>query len=351
MTSPPSPQLRDESVAPVSAGWIRRMPKAELHLHLEGSITPETWRRILLRHEPDSTPSLESLQKRYHFTGIGGFFDVFMAVTRSLREPEDYRLAAREAARALARQNVRYAELHTSVAAAHWVGRLSADEMIPAMAEGLAEAQAEGGPAWRLILDVTRDFCNQGCGAIALGLAVKYNTLGVAALGMGGTEKLPAGVARDVFAQARAEGLRVTAHAGEQAGPESIWGALEIGAERIGHATRATEDPALVAHLATAAVPLEMCPSSNVSTGAAASLEAHPLGAFFRRGMNVSLNTDDPPFFATNLCMEYERAAAAFRLNRAEVVRLARNAFEAAFLPEPEKGDLLREFDMFAAAG
>jgi adenosine deaminase/aminodeoxyfutalosine deaminase len=327
------------------ADWIRRLPKAELHLHLEGTITPETWRRILLRHAAATTPTVAELAARYRFTDIAGFFDVFIAVTQSLRAPEDYHLAALEAGRALARQNVRYAEFHTSVAAAQWVGRLSGDDVIPALAAGLAEAEREGGPAWRLIVDVVRDFCARGCGEIALDLALRHRKYGVVALGMGGGETLPAEVARDVFAQARASGLRLTAHAGEQAGPASIWAALEIGAERIGHAARAPEDPALVDHLATAHTPLEMCLTSNVRTGAVASLEAHPLGDFLRRGMNVSLSTDDPPFFGSDLCAEYRQAARVFGLSRPELTRLARNAYEAAFLPLDSKAALLEEFD------
>jgi aminodeoxyfutalosine deaminase len=199
-------------------------------------------------------------------------------------------------------------------------------------------------------VDVSRDFCGQGCGEIALDLALRHRKNGVVALGMGGTEGPPADVARAIFAAGRAAGLRLTAHAGEQAGPESIRGALEIGAERIGHAARATEDPALVEELAARRVPLEMCPTSNVRTGAVSSFDAHPLGDFLRRGMNVSLNTDDPPFFATRLTVEYRRAARAFGLSRPEILRLARNAFTTAFLSDAEKAPLLAEFDAFAAA-
>jgi len=335
----------------ISEDWLRRLPKPELHLHLEGTVTPETWRRILARRAPRTVPPLADLQARYRFQDIAGFFDVFLSVVRSLQGPEDYRLIAREAGLALSRHGVVYAELHTSIAGAQWAGRLNGDEMLCAMEEGLAEAEAEGGPAWRLIVDVCRDFCAQGSGDIALGLATRHRGRGVAALGMGGSEDEPAGVAAGVFAAARAAGLRVTAHAGEQAGPDSIWGVLEAGAERLGHAARAPEDPALVRYLSERRVPLEMCPASNVRTGAVSTLEAHPVGGFLRAGLNVSLNTDDPPFFGTDPVTEYRRVADAFGLCREEVLRLARNGFEAAFLPEPAKAALLARLDHFVAEG
>lgn len=335
------------SCIPPAHLFVRNMPKAELHVHMEGTITPRTWRRILMRRAPRTAPTLESLQERYRFRDMAGFFDAFLAVVHSLQEPEDYHLAALEAGRGLARQNVRYAEFHTSIAPAQLVGRLSGDDIIPAMAAGLAEARMEGGPVWRLIVDVTRDFCEQGSGEIALDLALRHRNSGVVALGMGGTEDRPAQVAREVFAAARAHGLRLTAHAGEQAGPGSIWGALEIGAERIGHAARAPEDPVLVDELAARGIHLEMCPSSNVYTGAVPSLAAHPLPAFLRRGMNVSLSTDDPPFFRTRLNIEYRRAARAFGLSPGEILRLARNGFSSSFASDDEKGGMLAEFDAF----
>lgn len=335
----------------VSPEFIEALPKAELHLHLEGTVSPETWLRLLQRHEPSTSVSLDDLRRRMRFRDLPTFFDAWMALIVTLREPEDFRLIARECGRQLATQNVRYAELHTSVAGAQQAGRLNADEVLPAIAEGLDEARREGGPEWRLIVDIIRDIAALGDADIGLSIALNHRQHGVVAVGLGGSEQLyTAGYAREAFAAAISHGLHTTAHAGEGAGPESIWAALEIGAERIGHAARAAEEPALVAHLAANRVPLEMCPSSNVCTGACPSLESHPIERFLRARMPVSLNTDDPAFFGTSLNDEYLRVAGAFNLTESEVAALSRNAFETAFVSEAEKQRLMGPLDTFGAS-
>lgn len=322
------------------------LPKAELHLHLEGSITPATWLRMIQRHEPATPLTVADLAERMRFHGMDGFFEVWMQILYSLKEPEDYRLAAYACGMDLARQNVRYAELHTSIAGAQWTGRLNADEVMPAIAEGLDAARRDGGPEWRLIVDVIRELVAEGAGDIGLEIARRHKGLGVVAVGLGGDEsRYAADAARDILASAHAEGFSVTVHAGESAGPESIRAALASGADRIGHATAAAQDPDLVERLAEGGIPLEMCPTSNVRTGAAPSLAAHPVGPFLRRGMNVSLNTDDPPLFGTDLVAEFRAVTETFGLAPAEVVRLARNAYEAAFSPATEKAAMLARFD------
>jgi len=331
---------------PVSPESIASLPKAELHLHLEGTVSPETWLRLLKRREPSTTVTLADLRNRMHFRDLPSFFDAWMALIITLREPEDFRLIALECGRQLASQNVRYAELHTSIAGAQQAGRLNADEVLPAIAEGLDEARGEGGPEWRLIVDVIRDLAAVGDADIGLNIALNHTRHGVVAVGLGGAEHLyEAGLAREAFAAAIAGGLHATVHAGEGAGPESVWAALEIGAERIGHAARAGEDPALVKYLSDNRVPLEMSPTSNVCTGAVPSLEQHSIGRFLRAGMAVSLSTDDPAFFGTSLNREYAAVAREFHLSREEIITLARNGFEVAFLPEADRKRLLEAFD------
>lgn len=328
--------------------FIARLPKAELHLHLEGTITPETWLALIRRHEPARLVTLDDLQARLNYRDISDFFDVWMQILYSLREPEDYRITAFEGARALGRQNVWYAEFHTSIAGAHHAGRLNGNEVIPAIAAGLEEARGCGGPEWRLIVDVIRDFTATGAGQVGLDLAQMQRKHGVVAIGLGGSEHLyHARTAKEVFSAAKADGFHLTAHAGEAAGPESVWQALEIGAERIGHAARAAEDPTLVTYLKTHQVPLEMCPSSNISTGAVASLESHPIDPFMKQGLRVTLNSDDPPLFRTDLCREYLLSAQTFGWNRENIVRVARNGFESAFLPDAERRAMLKRFDGF----
>lgn len=335
-----------DSVRPPDETFVAALPKAELHLHLEGTITPETWLALIRRHEPGAGVTLEELRERYAFRGMRAFFDVWMDVLAELRGPDDYRLIARECGRYLATQNVVYAELHTSVAGGVWSGRLRADGIVPAIAEGLNEARAAGGPDWRLIVDAIRETVAEDAGHIALDIARRHREEGVVALGLGGNERLYAtDEATATFAAAKAEGLRLTAHAGEWAGPESIRQALEIGAERIGHAVTAAQDVELLRELAARGIHLELCPTSNLRTGAVASLEAHPAGDYIRRGMHVSLNTDDPAFFGTDLNGEYLRVAGVLGLSRDEVVRAARQAFEAAFAEPSERDRHLCRFD------
>lgn len=335
----------------VSPEFIASLPKAELHLHLEGTVTPETWLRLLKRRDNATKVTLEELRERMRFRDLHTFFEAWMALIVTLKEPDDFRIIARECGRQLAAQNVRYAELHTSVAGAQQAGRLNADEVLPAIAEGLDEARREGGPEWRLIVDIIRDLAAVGDADIGLNIALNHARHGVVAVGLGGSEHLyEAGWAREAFSAAIAGGLHATAHAGEGSGPESIRAALDIGAERIGHAARAVEDPTLVKHLMKERIPLEMCPTSNVCTGAVRSIEEHPVGRFLREGMVVSLSTDDPAFFGTSLNDEYLKVAKAFSLSESELITLARNAFEGAFVSESEKERLLVPLDTIIAS-
>ena len=326
--------------------FIAALPKAELHLHLEGTVSPETWLRLLKRREPGTSLTLSDLRERMRFRDLPSFFDAWMALILTLKEPEDFRLIALECGRQLARQNVRYVELHSSVAGAQQAGRLNADEVMPAIAQGLDEARREGGPEWRVIVDIIRDLAAVGDAGIGLDIALRHRHHGVVAIGLGGSEHLyGAASAKEAFSVALAEGLYATAHAGEGAGPDSVWAALEIGAQRIGHAARAIEDPILLEHMAAHRIHMEMCPTSNVCTGAVRSLSEHPLAHCLRKGMAVSLNTDDPAFFGVDLNGEYARVASAFDLTPAELVALARNSFEGAFLPESDKARFIKALD------
>ncbi len=170
-------------------------------------------------------------------------------------------------------------------------------------------------------------------------LAALYRGRGVIGFGIGGDEaRAQPELFRDVYDYARAQGLRLTAHAGEAAGPESVWGALRsLGAERIGHGTTAVRDPALVAHLAKTRVPVDICLTSNLRTGVLAKLEEHPLRRYFDAGLLVSLSTDDPAMFETDLTREYLLAHERFGFSREELGRLAANSFQASFLSEEEK--------------
>lgn len=318
--------------------FISGLPKAELHLHLEGSVQPEVWARLAGRNDPHLSVTPDDFREMLKYNSLSDFLFAFMALTSCFREPDDFRLAALECGRELARHNVVYAEIHTSAAAGLSIG-IPPREIMDAVITGLNEARSEGGPEWGLIVDVIREMAVKDQGEIGLELAMEYRNRGVVAIGLGGNEaKIPTSEAAALFRAARDAGMHRTAHAGEAAGPESIRQALDIGAERIGHGVAAREDPELLCLLRDFRIPLEMCPSSNVCTGAVASMEEHPIADYLRQGLLVTLSTDDPPFFHTDMNTEYARVAEAFDLSPAEIIQLSKNAFDAAFGVIPKSG-------------
>ncbi len=298
----------------------RSLEKAELHVHLEGSIEPETLREL------DPSLSLDEIRERYEYDDFTGFLRSFAWVARRLQSPRDYALITRRLLERLEAQNVRYAEIILAAGVVLWkeMDLEKVDEAVQ------AEAAASRVDVW-WIWDAVRQFPAAQAQQMTE-LAARRVGDGVAAIGLGGDEaRGPAHNFAGVFRYARDHGLRLTCHAGETAGPESVWAALEIGAERIGHGIRAIGDPALVAHLAAHRVPLEISITSNVRTGAVARLEDHPVRKLYEAGVPVVLNTDDPAMFQTTLVREYELAEEAFGFTREELRGLAENGFRYAF--------------------
>lgn len=295
--------------------------KAELHLHLEGAVEPETL------HELDRATPLEELRELYRYADFDGFLRAFGAVVKRLRTPEDYALVTRRLIEKLHAQNVEYAEITLSAGVVLW------KEQDFAPIYRAVQAEAARGPvkvAW--ILDAVRQFGPELAQQVA-DLAVERVGEGVVALSIGGSEERgPARWFRDVFAFARDNGLRLLAHAGEAAGPESIRAALEIGAERIGHGIAAAQDEELMALLRARQIPLEVCITSNLVTGVVKSLQEHPVRRLFDAGVPLTLNTDDPAMFACTLTGEYALAARAFGFTEAELRQVAANAFRFAFV-------------------
>jgi len=299
---------------------LHLLPKAELHLHLEGSIEPAT----LVELAPGS--DLREIEANYRYSDFAEFLTSFKWVTSYLRSPEDYALITRRLLSSLERQNVRYAEITLSAG----VTLLRKQDFAP-IYEAVRQAAAESTVEVYWILDAIRHFGPEQAMQVAQLAAERVND-GVVAFGIGGDEaRGPAEWFRDAFDYARKQGLRLTAHAGETTGPESVWGALEIGAERIGHGIRSIEDPALLRELRDRAVPLEVCISSNVATGAVSSLEVHPVRRLYDAGVPLILNSDDPAMFHTNLTQEYELARDRFGFSEAELHELSENSFRHAF--------------------
>ncbi len=353
------------AVAP--SAFILRLPKAELHLHLEGSVAPATLAELSLRHpaplpaennryrpDPSSGDPLDeaAVRKLYNYTDFQGFLLAFKAVTERLRTPEDYELVAYELMRQLRGANALHAEVYVSVGAVHWRGQ----ELAPLFAgleRGRERGTADFGVSLLWIFDAVRHFgVEEAQRVIEVAVAFRERQIvatgesSIVGIGIGGDERRAAAKEfRAVYQYAREHGLHLTAHAGETEGPDSMWGALNIKAERLGHGLHALEDPELMEHLVEKQVPVEVCISSNVATGCCARIEDHPVKKLFDAGVMITLNTDDPAMFHTSLAREYQLAQDVFGFTEEQLREIARNSFEASFLPAEKKVDFLKLCD------
>ncbi|MGA7155237.1 MAG: adenosine deaminase [Acidobacteriaceae bacterium] len=328
--------------------WLRGLPKAELHLHLEGSITPQTL--VELSHRNDTTPlTLADARAVYSYHDFPSFLLCFKAVTQRLHTAADYELITYNMLRDLAAQGVRHTEVYISIGILYWQNRLDVDEVIAAIESGRTRAEAEFNISLLWIIDAVRHFGIEACARVFQKAAeLQHQYPSVVGIGIGGNELLgPAQEFRDLYAEAKAAGLRLTCHAGENTGPQSIWAALNIGAERIGHALSAQDDQDLIEVLAERQIPLELNITSNLRTGCCPTLEAHPARRYFEEGLMVTLNSDDPPFFGANLLDEYLLAHRTFEFPLDQLRELAANSIEASFLTPERKLALLGEVERY----
>ena len=321
--------------------FLKAIPKTEIHVHLEGMASIETIWSLIGKHRIsiDGVNSPDDIRRRFRVKSLPEFIDLFLNVIQnSFREEDDVRLLVDDARAYLKRNNIVYAEIHFAPTAFLRSGHRY-DRLVSILDEGAA-ALAKDGLIVNYLVDVSRTFGADNA-MRNLELALDHRIPAVIGIGLGGQEA--GGPARDfvaVFERARAEGLRVVAHAGEAVGPESVRDAVEIlGAERIGHGVSAMLDPSVVDLLERRRVPLEMCPSSNLFTGHfATTLRAHPIGPFFERGLRVTVNTDDPAIFGVDLLDEYARLVSEGIFDEAQTLQLLKNGIYATFLP-PEAQD------------
>ena len=326
--------------------FIRRLPKAELHLHLEGTIAPQTLVELSQRHD-SSRLSLAQAQEIYQYTDFSGFLMAFKAVTERLQTPEDYELITYRMLERLAQQGVVHAEVYVSVGVVYYWRRIEFEPLFEGMERGRKRAEANFGITAYWIFDAVRHFGPEEAARVFRKAAELRETHpSIIGIGIGGDERRTgAEPFRELYAEAREAGLHLTAHAGESVGPEGVWGALNIGAERIGHGLNAIHDHELMEILAQRQVPIEICVSSNVRTGCCLRLEDHPVRRYFDAGLMVTLNSDDPAMFSSDLENEYRLSQDEFAFTNEHLRELAANSIEASFLSADRKVNLLRRID------
>ncbi|UUN29472.1 adenosine deaminase [Streptomyces sp. FIT100] len=328
--------------------FIAGLPKAELHVHHVGSASPRIVSELAARH-PDSKVPVDpaALADYFTFTDFAHFIEVYLSVVDLVRTPEDVRLLTFEVARDMARQHIRYAELTLTPFSSTRRG-IPAQGFMEAIEDARKAAESELGVVLRWCFDIPGE-AGLDAAEETTRLAVDLRPDGLVSFGLGGPEiGVPRPQFKPYFDRAIAAGLRSVPHAGETTGPGTIWDALnELRAERIGHGTSAPQDPKLLAHLAEHRIPLEVCPTSNIATRAVATLDEHPIKEMVAAGVLVTINSDDPPMFGTDLNNEYAVAARLLDLDERGVAALAKNAVEASFLDPAGKARIAAEIDAY----
>jgi len=331
------------------SAFISGLPKAELHVHHVGSASPRIVAELSARHGDSPVPTDESAVADFFvFRDFAHFIDVYLAVVDLIRTPEDIAMLTYEVAREMAAQKIRYAELtctpYTSV-----VTGIAPEAYCEAIEDARLSAERDFGIVLRWCFDVPGE---SGVPAAdeTIRIATELAPEGLVAFGLGGPEiGVPRSWFQPHFARARAAGLRAVPHAGETTGPETIWDSIRLlGAERIGHGTSATQDPALLEYLAEHAITLEVCPTSNIATRAVPTLAEHPVVEMAAAGVPITINSDDPPMFGTTLNDEYAVAADLLDLGEQGLTDLARAAVRASFADDATKARTLAEIDTYA---
>ena len=341
MTHGPGPNTAPAELA----GFIRDMPKVELHVHLEGATQPETLLRLARQHGvPLPADTVDGLREWFTFRDFPHFVDIYLKISACIRTEDDIELLAREFLAGQAAQNIRHTEFtYTPYTHYHQKG-LPGAVQLAALNRARAWAEREYGVTSGIIFDIAREVSPEE-GLWTAEAAIAGTDDGVIALGLGGGEAgHPPEKHAVSFERARRAGLACILHAGETVGPASIWGALAQGTIRIGHGVRCLEDPALVAELRASQVPLDVCPTSNVCLGVFPSFAAHPLPRLIDAGLYVTLNSDDPSMFNTTLTDEYLAAAHTFGFGPDTLEWLALNGVRASLLPRETRARMEADF-------
>src|SRR5260221_8799456 len=327
--------------------YLQAVPKAELHVHLEGSIRPETLLTLARRNGVKLPASdVEALRQWFAYRDFNHFVEIFFAVSSCLKTAEDYELIAYEFGAEMARQNVRYAEVTFSASTHYFSLGISHDTYFSGLNKRRERARADFGVDMRWVFDIVRDVKDVSeshrRADFTTQVAIEGMQDGVIALGLGGDEVgHPPEDFASWFGKALRAGLHSAPHAGETVGPASVWGALRtLGAERIGHGLRSVEDATLIAHLAQQQIPLEICPHSNICLGVYPSMTEHPLPRLYATGVPLSVNSDDPPLFHTTLNENIYTLYRPFDLSLDSIDEILLNGVRHSFLPHEQKQNM-----------
>jgi aminodeoxyfutalosine deaminase len=325
--------------------FARQIPKAELHVHLEGSIQPGTLMELARRNRVALPVSDEAgLREVYRFKDFAHFVETYMAVTGCLRTPDDYQLIAYQFGADRARQNIRYTEATFSILTNVQFTGLPWQEILKGLNTGRERARRDFDVEIQWVFDIVRD--NPETQSRVLEIALAAQDEGCVALGLGGNEaKFPPELFAETFAKAHQAGLPRVPHSGETGGPANIWTSIDqLYADRLGHGVHCIEDPGLVAELRKRQIPLEVCPTSNVRLKVFPDYPSHPLRRLWDAGLAITIGSDDPPMFNTDLNQEYEILVEYFHFTVEELERASLNGLNFSLLPEGEKARLEAEF-------
>ncbi len=333
--------------------WLRHLPKAELHLHLEGTVTPETLVELSARNDPQAL-TLDQAHAIYIYADFQAFLMAFKAVSERLQTPADFELITFNMIRDLAAQGVVHAEVYISWGILlRFKPHLTIPSVMDAIERARLRAEHEFGTTVLWIIDAVRHFgLEEAATVFSLAAELRPTYPSIIGIGIGGDEaRGPAEPFRALYAEAKAAGLHLLAHAGESTGPvhgpASIWAALNIGAERIGHGLAAQHDADLLRILAERQIPIEINLTSNIRTGCCPAYDQHPLREYFEGGLFLTLNSDDPPMFGANLLDEYITVQREFAFSLEQMREFAANSVEASFLPPPRKLALLTAIEQY----
>jgi len=331
--------------------YIASVPKTEIHLHVEACVSSGSYHQLMDKYEIPHDAKTNKLIDFSKIKSLKSMLESFYFVQSFFREPEDFLFVARDVVEYAKRNNIFYVEAFASPSMVLNRGLISFDGMFENLVAGFDAARKKDGVDVRLIVDVSRSFGLENAMRnleLLLDFLKRPGTDSLIGIGLGGQEiGHPCSEYAPVFDRARAEGLHVVSHAGEEVGPESIWDAIRmLKSERIGHGTCAMQDPKLMDYLRDSGLPLEICPTSNVITKKYVKrFSKHPIRQFFDYGIAVTVNTDDPILFSIELNDEYENMVEHLKFKQPELNKLFRNNINATFMSAAEKKSALKKLE------